>query len=149
MRIRMLLPVAIIALAMLLSACGNDTKPVGSAAGEASPFSVLQESAHKQVDGQFGDGNRLTVSDEDLIWRIINDLREMDYRKIEVPDRVGQNFVIRIVDNGKEFEYNSTGYLSVDDKLYGAGDQARIDRINDYVVDYGRLTIPGLLGEDS
>ncbi|RKP48011.1 hypothetical protein D7Z26_22690 [Cohnella endophytica] len=137
----------IVILALLNAGCADNAQ---SEHLNASVSPAIQDlDLPTEIGVQFGDGHSLKLTDENLIRRIIEDVKGLGYREVKLPDQVGQGFVLKFADQGRdqEYEYISTGYLRVERKLFQAVDEDRVTEINDYVIEYARNEIPGLLGE--
>ncbi|MGO4274991.1 hypothetical protein AB4Z22_35040 [Paenibacillus sp. TAF58] len=97
----------------------------------------------EEIKVKFGDGNELTLSDKAIIEKVIGDIKSIDFEPIKIPDSVGQNFTLKLV-NG--LEYISTGYLKINKSYYKAKDTTIVVNLDNYIVALGKEKIPGLLG---
>ncbi|MBW5448815.1 hypothetical protein GE107_22500 [Cohnella sp. CFH 77786] len=91
----------------------------------------------------YGDGNKLTLTQKEIIEHIVTVLKNLNYEIINKPDSVGQNFTLEIE---RDLEYISTGFLKINNTYYKAKESSKILELDQYIVSLGKNKIPGLLG---
>src|SRR4051812_23405383 len=108
--------ILIIVLASWLTACKKNND---DATGIFVNNSI--EENINEIPIQYGDGNRTIMDDGQSISHVIQSLKSMNYKEVELPDTVGQSFTLQL-SRVKELEYVSTGYIRINETLYKASD---------------------------
>lgn len=94
-----------------------------------------------RIDVQFGDGNKLGITDTDTIQKMVSQLRKIKVRESTLKG-VGYLYELIIYEDDKVYKMNSN--LSINGKAYEPVDN-EVNELNKIVVKIGRERIPNLL----
>lgn len=94
-----------------------------------------------RIDIQFGDGNKMSITDSDTIQKLVSQIRKIKVRESTLK-KVGNLYVLKLNEDNEVYEIDSN--LSVNGKAYEAIDN-HASEFNKMVVKIGREKIPNLL----
>jgi hypothetical protein len=140
-------PVYIFSLLIIIFASlfvGCDSKKNEEAKGKVMSLTEVLKSELSSVDGidvQFGDGNKMEITDAKTIQDIVSQIKSIKVRETKSKG-VGYLYYLDLKQGDKTYRFSSD--LTIDGKSYEAIDNTA-EKLNDFMVKMGRDQIPGLL----
>ena len=91
---------------------------------------------------RFGDGNRMTLMDDEGIREIMSQLRKMKVRAA-ADSGVGYLYSLELEEGNVKYEISNT--LAINGRSYKAVVDSTLEELNKLIIGKGREAIPGLL----
>ncbi len=129
MKRTMIVLCSIIFVVIILSGCTTTKGKAGQAVPTEQDLQTALASIPSEIHVKYDGGNEYAIVSMAEIAEIMDLLNSNHYEIIELPEAVGQKFVLQL---GNELTYTSPGYLSMDNKLY----QAQFEPISEQLAEY-------------